>query len=251
MTSVRHRVGADAALGLRLTLAAVAVASLGVCFTVLWLLVRSKWEPLADLDATSVRRLQQWTADTPGMVGFLRLVSLVFDPWAFRLATAVLVVWLLRRSRPRTAVWVAVTMVVGGLLSPLLKSVIGRARPVVDDPVATAAGLSFPSGHALNSVLGCGVLLLVLTPLLRTSGSRRAWWLVAGLVVVLTGFSRVGLGVHYVSDVVAGWLVGLGFLTATAAAFESWRRADLGRPRSPVTQLDPDLGRTDRTRPRS
>lgn len=237
----RRRLDVDAALGLRLTLAAAAALLGGVCFTVLWLLVRSRWEPLADLDATSVRRLHEWAAETPGMVGFLKLVSLVFDPWAFRLATAVLFVWLLLRSRPRTAAWVAVTMVVGGVLSPLLKTVTGRARPVVDDPVATAAGLSFPSGHALNSVLGCGVLLLVLTPLLRSGAARRAAWLVAGLIVVLTGFSRVGLGVHFVSDVVGGWLVGLGCLAATAPAFETWRRKDLGRPPSPVTELDPEL----------
>jgi len=60
-------------------------------------------------------------------------------------------------------------------------------------------------------------------------------------IVGSVGFARVGLGVHYVSDVVAGWVLGLGWLAATTAAFRAWRREE-GDPRTPASEgLDPDL----------
>src|SRR5205823_14443517 len=81
-----------------------------------------------------------------------------------------------------------------------------------------------PSGHALGSIVGCGVLLLVLLPLVRSANGRRLCWAAAAAIVLAVGFARVGLGVHYVSDVLAGWVLGLGWLAATTAAFQAWRR---------------------------
>ena len=73
--------------------------------------------------------------------------------------------------------------------------------------------------------------------------SRAGRWLAYALgvaVVLLTGFDRVALGVHYVSDVVAGWIVALACLAGTAGAFEVWRR-EHGRPASsPSEGVDPD-----------
>jgi membrane-associated phospholipid phosphatase len=102
--------------------------------------------------------------------------------------------------------------------------------------VATAPGRSFPSGHALNSLVGCGVLLLVLSPLLA-SVWRRVARAAAGLIVLLVGFARVGLGVHYLTDVVAGWTIGAAWLLVTAAIFEAWRR-DVGLRPVPVHELE-------------
>jgi undecaprenyl-diphosphatase len=131
------------------------------------------------------------------------------------------------------------TAAVGGVVGVLLKLVVTRARPAFDQPVAHAGGYSFPSGHALNSFLCTGVLILVFLPIL----SRAGRWLAFALgtaIVLLTGFDRVALGVHYVSDVVAGWIVALACLASTAAAFEVWRR-EHGRPASsPSEGVDPD-----------
>jgi undecaprenyl-diphosphatase len=63
--------------------------------------------------------------------------------------------------------------------------------------------------------------------------------ILALVIPALVGFSRVGLGVHYVSDVVAGWVFGLAWLAATVAAFRIWRRQK-GEPAAPVEAgLDP------------
>ena len=100
--------------------------------------------------------------------------------------------------------------------------------------MAHASGYSFPSGHALNSFLCVGILILVFLPVLRPAGRRLAYAVGAALVL-LTGFDRVALGVHYVSDVLAGWGAALAVLAGTAAAFEIWRR-EHGRPSSTASR---------------
>jgi hypothetical protein len=58
--------------------------------------------------------------------------------------------------------------------------------------------------------------------------------------VLLTGFDRVGLGVHYVSDVLAGWVVALACLAGTSAAFEVWRREEGRQPSTPDEGVEPE-----------
>jgi undecaprenyl-diphosphatase len=146
---------------------------------------------------------------------------------------------LLVRGQRRLALWAGVTMVVAGLVGDGLKTVVARARPALPDPVATAPGYSFPSGHALNSFVFFGILLLLVLPLLPR-GWRWVAWAVAVAGVLLVGFDRVALGVHYVSDVVGGWLLGAGLLALSVAAFQSWRRAE-GRRKPDVLEegVDP------------
>jgi undecaprenyl-diphosphatase len=121
------------------------------------------------------------------------------------------------------ALWVAVTMTVGGLLGLVLKLLVGRNRPELLDPVARAAGYSFPSGHALNAAVASGVFLLVFLPLVKQRRRRLGLWLAAIVVTVVTGICRIALGVHWTSDVVGGWILGVAVVAATAAAFATWR----------------------------
>jgi membrane-associated phospholipid phosphatase len=230
---------ADRKLGLRLVVALVATFGLGVPFTLLALLVRARWGPLVRLDGSVADGLHAYAVRDDWLVTLLTVASTVFDPLVFRLVATALALELVRRQRRRLAAWTLVTTWGGALLGVTLKEVVDRARPDLVGAVATAPGRSFPSGHALGSVVGCAVLLLLLAPLLSRRG-RAAAWTAAGLVVALVGFARVGLGVHYVTDVVAGWVVGLAWVTLTAAAFEAWRR-DTGLPASPPTEAEPEI----------
>jgi undecaprenyl-diphosphatase len=134
-------------------------------------------------------------------------------------------------------------MLTGSFLGFALKLVVARNRPDFDLPLATAPGYSFPSGHALNSAVGVLVLVLAVLPALPGFQARLAVWLAGLLVIAATGFDRIGLGVHYLSDVVAGWLVAVALVAATAAAFETWRR-DVGRPpHDPLAGVDPEDAR--------
>src|SRR4051794_4444868 len=132
----------------------------------------------------------------------------VLHPFVFRFAVLGVAIWLWRRDARSAALWAAVTMVVGTLLGGLLKLLVSRARPSLDDPVAVASGFSFPSGHALNAALGVCLLCVLLWRPLERRGRHVALVAVGVLLVVLTGLDRLLLGVHFPSDVAAGWVVG-------------------------------------------
>lgn len=226
--AVGARASSDAALGARLLTAGVLAAVVAVPFLLLFVLVEDRWDPLRRLDQGVAQSLNDVAVRDPLLVSALRLVSDVFSPTAFRLVALVLVVVLWRRGLTRLAVWVLVTVGGSGLVDEVAKLVAGRQRPVLDHPVATARGLSYPSGHALGSLVGVCVLLLVLLPVVPPRWRRAAR--AAGVLVVLAvGAARVGLGVHYVSDVVGGWLLGAAWLVATTTAFSAWRQ-EQGRP---------------------
>ncbi|MEO3772270.1 phosphatase PAP2 family protein [Micromonospora sp. B9E7] len=230
----QRRLDPDHSLGLRLTLASVAAFLVLVPFALLTLLVLGAWAPLRRLDTTVTDALHTYAQDHRGWVVLMRIWTEVFAPMPLRAVALLLVVWLLRRGARRLALWAATTMVVGGLVGPLLKLLVGRDRPELLEPVARAAGYSFPSGHALNATLAAGVLLLVLLPYAGPGAARVALWVAAVLLTVLTGLSRVALGVHFTSDVLGGWLLGVAVVAATTAAFTSWR-AHIGlRPVRPT-----------------
>jgi undecaprenyl-diphosphatase len=216
-----------------LALAALAGFLVAVPVTFLALAVRNGWGPMTRLDLAVADALHDNVGATGWLVDALDALATILHPW-------VLVVLLVRRGAWRLAWWAAITMTTGSVLGLVLKLIVARSRPSFDLPLATAPGYSFPSGHALNSAVGVLVLLLVVLPALPTVRWKAAAWC-AGLVVIgLTGFDRIGLGVHYVSDVIAAWLVAIALVAATAAAFETWRR-DVGRPaHDPLAGVDPD-----------
>jgi membrane-associated phospholipid phosphatase len=99
--------------------------------------------------------------------------------------------------------------------------------------VETLTSFSFPSGHALGSIVGVGALLLAGLPWLSRAW-RRPTIAVGIAIVLLVGYARVGLGVHYVSDVVGGWILGAAWLAAMTAGFKAWQH-DLRKPDRPLT----------------
>ncbi|MBX6169811.1 MAG: phosphatase PAP2 family protein, partial [Thermobispora bispora] len=185
----------------------VAAALIVVPFTALLVLVKLSFGPLVAVDEGVARELHAHAIGDPGFVRLMRLVSDVFQPLTWRIAVGAAVVWLVWRRAFRPALWAAVTIAAGGLLCLALKVVVARARPSLPDPVAVAPGASFPSGHTVGATVGAGILLGLVLPLVRELGRALAWAL-AVLVPAAVGFSRIALGVHWVSDVVGGLMVG-------------------------------------------
>ena len=117
--------------------------------------------------------------------------------------------WLLWRRRHREARFLGAAVGGAALLNLLAKWVLGRPRPAFWGSLAPETSSSFPSGHAMGSaawVLALGLLLA------RWRGHWLAWG-GGALFAAGVGFSRVYLGVHYPSDVLAGWVASVGWVT--------------------------------------
>ena len=224
----RHLSYADERFGLRLGAGLVGTLVAAVTFALLLLLVRAGWGPLRSLDTAAAETFNQIDADRPELAKAAEVVSDVFDPNVFRVAlTVVAVVYLIHGGRHH-ATWLVVTVFGGAALGFALKEIVGRARPVLPDPVSAAPGLSFPSGHALGASIGCCLLLLITLRFLSRRG-RIAAVIAAGLIVGLVALARVVLGVHFVSDVLAGIALGIGWVAVTTWAYVAWR-SETGQP---------------------
>lgn len=149
---------------------------------------------------------------------------------ALTLITVLAVIYLLVSRRFFTAGLVTASVAGGGLLIALLKLGYARPRPELVDHLVSVQSLSFPSGHATASA----VTYLTLGALLARTERRRAVrgyiFAVAGFLTLLIGVSRVYLGVHYPTDVLAGWTVGAGW------ALLCWLVARWLRPKDNVTE---------------
>ncbi|MEV0152501.1 phosphatase PAP2 family protein [Micromonospora sp. NPDC050686] len=219
----------------------VGIAAAGVGFGLLLMLVRFKWGPLYDADHGIAEWFNGLVAPHHALVTALQAITdLGGRPVLIWLVT-IAVIGLLIRRQSRLAVYLIITGVGGLILDPSLKTLVGRLRPVVEVPVASAPGNSFPSGHALGSFVAYGALLLVFLPAMAPRWRKPAVALV-GVLVVLIGLTRIALGVHFVSDVLAGWLLGACWLLVSAYAFRLWRR-ERDRPVPPISEgLEPEAG---------
>ncbi len=225
--------------GLRVTLLAVAFALVAVPFGLLVSQVRGDGR-LVDLDTAGLDRLHDWVQGSPGVVSALKLVTDLGSPVWLWLVMIVAVVGLLRVGRTRLAVFLIVTALAGSLIDTVVKIAVDRPRPVLLDPVATARGKSFPSGHTMSATVCYGALLLAFLPAVA-----RRWrpWLVGGTagLVLAIGFTRLALGVHYLSDVVGGLVLGLAWLAISTAAFSIWRVERGWRPVQPMEGVEPEV----------
>lgn len=211
-----------------------------VPFLLLWLLVQRSWSPLSTLDGEVAAGLNSAVSDSPLLVGVLRTVTALGDTGTAVLVFVLATFFLLIRQRRRLAAFVATTGLGLAVLGPVTKAIVDRARPVVESPVVeTPSNASFPSGHAMTALVMLGVLLLLTLPAVRR---RVRPWLVAGtvLLVVAVGFTRLALGVHFVSDVIAGWALGAGWLAVTTASFRAWQHRRGVHPDEPFDPLDVD-----------
>ena len=201
------------------------VLVLAVAFALILALVAAEWGPLRSFDRTVIAEVNGWVSGRPLVVSTLHVLTDLGGSQAAWLLLPLATIWLLLRQAPATATYVAVTGAGLGVLNWGTKALVDRVRPVVDAPVADAPGMSFPSGHAMGSAVTYGVLLLVFLPAVPQRW-RRPVIAAVGALVLVVGLTRVGLGVHYPSDVVAGWVFGVLWLAVSTVSFRRWRRSE-------------------------
>ena len=137
---------------------------------------------------TPLMRLATAIGDTIGRLAILALVLPAL-------------LWLRRRG---DALWLALMMAGGTALNLILKQIFAAPRPDLLPHLDIVHSYSFPSGHAAGNMMMFGALAML--------ARRRGGYGAAGMMIALIGISRVWLGVHWPSDVTAGWIEGLGWL---------------------------------------
>jgi membrane-associated phospholipid phosphatase len=234
MPDLRRRLDPEARYGLRFTLFAVAFLLVAVPFGVLLAEVRREG-PLTRVDTRVADRLYEWAHDSPTLVRALKVVTNLGSTWWLTILVAVAAVVLLRAGRRRTTIFLVFTSITTGLLIRILKALVGRDRPSLLDPVATAAGKSFPSGHAMGATAVYGALLVAFAPRMSPRARRVAvmsWFVLVASIC----FTRLALGVHYITDVLAGFVLGCAWLALSVAAFRVWQHEEAVEAASEVVE---------------
>jgi membrane protein DedA with SNARE-associated domain/membrane-associated phospholipid phosphatase len=219
---LRRRLTPGQYLGLHLTLGLLAAAG---C---LWLfggiaedIVNS--DPLVRFDLAVATVLHDLA--TPPLTTFFLIVTALGSVETIALVGLVgAVVFGVRRQWLHLGTWLA-AVAGSAALNQLLKVLFGRPRPYFEHPLVLETSYSFPSGHAMESLVLYGMLAYFAVLALRTWRTRTAIVFGTALLVLLIGFSRMYLGVHYFSDVVAGYAAGGVWLSTCITAMEFARRS--------------------------
>jgi undecaprenyl-diphosphatase len=218
----------------------IAVTAAAAVFVILLILVRVQWAPLESADHGAAAHLNHLVAGHAALISVIKAVTFLGSDGVLWTVIGVAAVLLALRKRWWLALYLLVTGAGALVLDPVLKSLVGRLRPVVAHPIAYGTGDSFPSGHALGSIVCYGAIFLVFLPAARGRW-RPVFITVLATLVAAIGISRLLLGVHYLSDVVGAWALGVTWLGVTTFAFELSRSA-AGQPvTAPVTEgLEPE-----------
>ncbi|HET6498131.1 MAG TPA: phosphatase PAP2 family protein [Coriobacteriia bacterium] len=154
---------------------------------------------------------------------FARGVTHIGSGVAMTVLTVIGSAVLLIAGRRAEALLLSATMIVGAALMSLLKLLVERPRPPIElARVTMPETYAFPSGHTLAAFLFFGVVGFLVFIMARSPRAKLWGWLACALLAIGVAFSRVYLGVHYVGDVIASWMLGSALITLAVAAYVGW-----------------------------
>lgn len=178
--------------------------------------------PVVELDQRIADALH--TSAEPWGIFPLKLITF-FGEFAALTTLAVLAAVVLVRAKAHgLAIGWVFAMIGTGVLNDLLKRAFARPRPSFAEPILIANGFSFPSGHSMGTMVAVTMLTYAMFRWVSDTKGRRA---AVGLAVSWTltmGFSRMYLGVHYLSDVIAGFAAGGAWSCVCMAVLERWKQ---------------------------
>ena len=221
---VRNRLSPEKTLGLHVTIG------------VLVMIIGAWWfsEIARDLGPTTPQvlldqRVANWfhAHATPELTLAMSAISWLGSVAALTLFSTLLAVFFVMRRGWNRLVALVLTMAGGGLLNVLLKHFFHRQRPVFENPLVTIESFAFPSGHAMGATLLFGLLAVIALRFVRATAARVAIVIAAVSIIALIGLTRIYLGAHFLTDVLAAFAIGsawLAFAWATAETFRKRRR---------------------------
>lgn len=176
-----------------------------------------------------------------GILSPLRWITELGSTWAVTVVAVVTFVFGVLIGPWRHGLAGALTIGATSVLNQTFKAFIARERPDFLEPIVVEHGFSFPSGHAVLSMVAYGVLAILVSRARLPGGVRSGVAAALAALILLIGISRVWLGVHYPTDVLAGWAVG-------AVIVLLYARLTLGvspEPAAAAVDADPGASRSD------
>ena len=179
------------------------IAILIIIFIVLLMMVLSRG--ILNIDRKAIDLVA--SIRTPFLTTFFKLITKLCNATFLIILTAILLVFW---KDEKEKVFIPINLGAIALLNFILKMAIKRNRPT--DMLIKQGGYAFPSGHAMLSVAFYGFLCYLIYRQVKNKALRIVLLIIMSLLILLIGFSRIYLGVHYLSDVLAGYLLGLIYL---------------------------------------
>jgi membrane-associated phospholipid phosphatase len=223
---MQARLSPQGYLGLHLTLGVLVLIGATWLFGAIAEDVVTK-DPLTRVDMTVAAWLH--ARATPRLTVIMVSVSHLGGVWVVSGIALLFGLYLVWRRQWYWLLALVLTVPGGMGLNVLLKDVFGRARPLFTDPLVTLGSYSFPSGHTMTATVLYGVLAAHAVSILQTWRGRVLAVFVAGLAILLVGFSRIYLGAHYLSDVLGALAEGLAWLAFCLTGVDTVRRRRCAR----------------------
>ena len=189
-------------------------------FVALGYMVKFYPEVLTGFDSN----IQTWVRGglPAGLTRFFKTITMLGNTPVQAIIAIVAVIWLYLRQYKAEAIFVGASGLLASILIVSLKYIYQRQRPSITHLVH-ASGYSFPSGHSLGTFMILGAIAIVLAQRLAKKESKIAVYGITGLLIFLVGLSRIYVGVHYLTDVLAGFTLAFGLLNTIYPTYDRIR----------------------------
>jgi undecaprenyl-diphosphatase len=223
---LKKRLSPEGYLGLHLT------AGLAFSIICVWL-----FGELAEgmMAGDPIYTVDQWVLEhvlyfrTPSLSIIMILITQLGEWITITIASVLIAVFFILKKRRGSLIGYITTVVGGSILDYVLKQAIQRTRPISETTLISVGGFSFPSGHAMLSMVFYGMISYFLIRYIKQWRFRMLIVISVGFLIFLIGFSRIYLQVHYLSDVLAGYAGGLFWLTICVTGIEIYRKRKLSQ----------------------
>lgn len=187
-------------------------------FVIIIILAFFGWERLTQIDYQISHYFYEWHRS--GLTTIMTVITHLGDKITQTLVTVLTVALLFILKKWRVALWYGFTILGGALLlNGTIKEFYARVRPSQIDPLVEIGGYSFPSGHSMGAVIVYGGLLFLILRSIRSSRLKVFLSVITFMMILSIGLSRIYLAVHFPSDVIGGFSLGLSWLALSIALF--------------------------------
>lgn len=216
-----NRLSPEGYLGLHLT------AGLAISIACVWIFGKLTEDVINNERITSI---DQWVLDnilyfrTETITKIMIVITQIGEWTTIFFVSIPITIYMIVKRKIGSAIGYITAIVGGGGLDALLKYVIKRERPISDTTLVEVGGFSFPSGHAMLSIVFWGMIAYFLIKYAKSWKIRLFIVISAGFIIFLIGFTRLYLHVHYMSDVIAGYIGGLFWLIICITGLEIYKK---------------------------